>query len=259
MVQSGSVTINGIRIRETIVGDGAPVLLAHGWGASIELLDPLASRLRRLGYQCHLFDLPGFGQSDEPPAPFTIFDYAAFCLAYLDHHQLSDVNYFGHSLGGRIGLILGSDHSGRLRKLALSNSAGIKTEAAAHTRLRLRAYKSLRRSLDTVGAKSAAASLRAIYNRRFGSEDYQNASPIMRQTLINIVNQDLLNQAQRVSVPTILIWGDEDQETPLWMGQKLEATIPDAALISHAGAGHYAYLDFPDRTASIINALYQSG
>ena len=233
--------------------------MLHGWGANLELLEPLARRLNPLGYQCHLLDLPGFGESDEPSAPFTIFDYAAFCIAYLDRHHLTAVNCFGHSLGGRIGLILGSDHSDRIRNLALSNSAGIKTEAALPARLRLNAYKSLRRGLETVGAGSAAEDLREIYNRRFGSDDFRQASPVMRQTLINIVNQDLLEQAKRVAAPTILIWGDRDQDTPLWMGRKLEEAIPDAALITHEGAGHYAYLDFPDKTARIMNALFRSG
>lgn len=240
------------------MGDGAPALMIHGWGASIELLQPLAARLSRLGYQCHLFDLPGFGESDEPPAPFSIFDYAEFCLDYLDHQELSDVHYFGHSLGGRIGLILGSDHSNRIRNLVLSNSAGVKIEAALHTRLRLNAYRSVRSGLERIGAQSAAASLRRFYNRRFGSEDYQRASPVMRQTLINIVNEDLLDQAKRVAIPTILFWGDNDQETPLWMGEKLEAAIPDAALIVQKGAGHYAYLDAPDRITGIMDALFQS-
>lgn len=240
------------------MGAGAPVLMIHGWGASIELLQPLADRLSRLGYQCHLFDLPGFGESAEPPAPFSIFDYAAFCLAYLDRQQLSDVHCFGHSLGGRIGLILGSDHSSRIRNLVLSNCAGIKIEAALHTRLRLDAYRSLRRGLERLGARAAAASLRGIYNQRFGSDDYQRASPVMRQTLINIVNEDLLDKAKRIAIPTILFWGDNDQETPLWMGEKLEAAIPDAALIVEKGAGHYAYLDAPARIAGIMDALFQS-
>lgn len=258
MVQSAKALINGINIRESIIGDGAPVLLVHGWGASIELLAPLAIRLSRLGYQCYSFDLPGFGGSDEPPEPLTIFDYSAFCLAYLDHHQLGAVNYFGHSLGGRIGLILGSDHTDRIITLALSNSAGIKTEAPLGARLRLRAYRSARRSLERIGAKSASERLREEYRGRFGSDDYRNASPIMRQALINVVNEDLLSYAKRVAVPTILIWGDNDDDTPLWMGQNLEEAIPDAALIVHSGAGHYAYLDFPDKTSSIIDALYRS-
>ena len=258
MVPSGKVEINGIRIRESIIGDGTPTLLVHGWGASLEALAPLALCLSRLGHQCYSFDLPGFGKSDEPPEPMTIFDYAAFCLAYLDHHQLEKINCFGHSLGGRIGLILGSDCSDRIGKLALSNSAGIKTDAPLGARLRLRAYQSARQTLERVGAKSASESMREKYSRRFGSDDYRNASPIMRRTLINVVNEDLLSYAKRVAVPTILIWGDKDEETPLWMGKKLEKAIPDAALIVYTGAGHYAYLDFPDKTASIIDALYRS-
>ena len=258
MVPSGKVEINGIRIRESIIGDGAPALLVHGWGASLELMAPLALCLSRLGHRCYTFDLPGFGESDEPPEPLSIFDYADFCLAYLDHHQLAKVNYFGHSLGGRIGLILGSDYSDRIGKLALSNSAGIKTDAPLGARLRLRAYQSARQTLDRVGAKSVSERLREKYSRRFGSDDYNTASPLMRRTLINVVNEDLLRYAKRVAVPTILIWGDKDEETPLWMGKKLEQTIADAALIVHAGAGHYAYLDFPEKTASIIDALYRS-
>lgn len=233
--------------------------MLHGWGANLDLLEPLARRLSPLGYQCHVFDLPGFGESDEPPAPFSVFDYAAFCLAYLDHHRLTAAHCFGHSLGGRIGLILGSDHSDRIQSLALSNSAGVKTEAALPARLRLKAYKTLRRGLSTVGAGSAAESLRQIYSRRFGSDDYQNASPVMRQTLVKVLSQDLLEHARRVAAPTILIWGDADQDTPLWMGRKLEAAIPDAALIIHQGAGHYAYLDFPEKTARIMDALYRKG
>ncbi len=233
------------------------MLMAHGWGASLDLLEPLALPLSRLGYQCRMIDLPGFGESDEPPRPFSIFDFADFCIAYLDQRGLDAVNFFGHSLGGRIGLILASDYSDRIQKMALSNSAGVKPEAPLHSRMRLGVYKSVRRSLEGLGAESAANRWRAAYNRRFGSVDLLNASPVMRGTLIKVVNQDLLEQARRVSVATILIWGDEDAETPLWMGQALEAAIPDAALIVHQGAGHYAYLDYPQKTAKIIDALYR--
>ena len=78
-------------------------------------------------------------------------------------------NYFGHSLGGRIGLVLGSDHNDRISKLALSNSAGIRMEAPLRARLRLRAYQSARQSLERIGATSASHRLREKYNRRFGS------------------------------------------------------------------------------------------
>lgn len=258
MASSSEISIQGIRIREQVIGEGPPVLMAHGWGASIDLLRPLALPLSRLGYQCLMVDLPGFGKSDEPEQAFTILDYASFCIDYLNRHNLESVNYFGHSLGGRIGLILAAEHPQRIEKMALSNSAGIRQQPALLHRLRLQVYHKFRYGLESIGASAAAGRLRLLYNNRYGSPDYQNASPVMRQTLIQVVNEDLLDYAARVSVPTILVWGDADQATPLWMGRKLEGTIPDAALIVHEGAGHYAYLDFPDKTAAIMDALFRS-
>ncbi len=258
MAAAERTRIKGISIRQSIQGEGQPVLMVHGWGASIDLLQPLAQRLSRRGFRCYMLDLPGFGESDEPPAPYTVSDYAAFCLAYLDHHGLRAAHYFGHSLGGRIGLALAAENSERIKSMALSNSAGIRIKPPLHSRLRLNLYRGLRAGLEAAGANAAAQLLRAKYNRRYGSPDFQAASPVMRQTLIKVVNQDLLEYAARVAAPTILIWGDQDAETPLWMGQKLEKTIPDAALIVHEGAGHYAYLDFPDKTASILQALFRS-
>lgn len=253
-----NITIDGIQINESIQGDGEPILMLHGWGANIKLLQPLADRLVNMSYQIFMFDLPGFGESDDPQSPFTIFDYAKFCIKYLDYHQLDQVNLFGHSFGGRLGLILGSDYAHRIKKMTLSDSAGIKTEAPLHHRLRLNTYKTIRDRLNTVGAKSLADTLSEAYNKRYGSTDFQQVSGVMRQTFLNVVNQDLLDYASRVTVPTILIWGDQDEDTPLWQGQKLEETIPDAALIIHEGAGHYAYLDFPDKTARIMDALFKN-
>ena len=258
MASGNETSIQGIRIREQIVGQGPPVLMAHGWGASIDLLRPLALPLSRLGYQCLMVDLPGFGESDEPAQAFSIHDYAAFCIDYMNQRELESVNFFGHSLGGRIGLIMAAEHPHRIETLALSNSAGIREEPALLGRARLQLYRKFRQGLASVGAEAAATRLRRIYNSRYGSPDYLSASPIMRQTLVKIVNEDLLAYAARVAVPTILIWGDGDLATPLWMGRKLEATIADAALIVHEGAGHYAYLDFPDKTAAIINALIRN-
>ncbi len=258
MVDNDRIRINGIEVRERIIGEGTPVLMVHGWGANINLLEPLASRLSLLGYQCLMFDLPGFGESEEPANAFTIFDYAKFCLAVLEHHGLPSAYFFGHSLGGRIGLILAAEYPARIDKMVLSNSAGIKVEPAFFIRARLKLYQSLRDSLDALGAGAVAERLRQLYNQRYGSSDFQSATPLMRQTLINVINQDLLEYAERVDVPTILIWGDVDQDTPLWMGKKLEQAIPDAALIVFESASHYAYLDFPEKTAAVMDALYRS-
>src|SRR5690606_9265446 len=109
---------------EHIIGDGEPILFLHGWGANIGLVLPLAERLAKFGYRCYMVDLLGFGESDNPPQVWTVYDYAKFILNYLDYHELESVFLFGHSFGGRLGLILGSQQSHLIRKMALSDSAG---------------------------------------------------------------------------------------------------------------------------------------
>src|SRR5688572_28092751 len=82
---------------EAVIGEGKPVLLLHGWGANLSLVWSMAENLARLGYRVYALDLPGFGQSDPPPAAWTVFDYARFVVAYLDYHRLERVYLFGPS------------------------------------------------------------------------------------------------------------------------------------------------------------------
>lgn len=252
-----TITVNHQTIHHTVIGAGKPLVLLHGWGANSELVLPLAEALVPKGYVCYAIDLPGFGQSDEPAQPWTVFDYAQWVIAYLDYHQLDEVYLFGHSFGGRLGLILGSEYPNRIIKMALSDAAGIRPPLPIGTQIRLNAYKTIRDSLKRIGAGTIAHKLQTAYTRRYGSVDYQQVSGIMRETFVKVINQDLLDHAKRVSVSTLLFWGDQDQDTPLWMGQQLEKTIPDAGLVIHAGAGHYAYLDKLADTARVMDFFFQ--
>lgn len=233
------------------------VLLLHGWGVSFDLLLPLAERLAPRGYRVYAPDLPGFGRSDLPPAAWSVHDYAAFVLAYLDTHRLARVYLFGHSFGGRLGLILGAEHPERLVKLALADSAGVKPPSSASNDARLKTYKIVRDSLYKAGLTSLADELRTWYNARYGSADYKNAQGVMRETFVRVVNEDLLPYAARVTVPTLLLWGEADQDTPLWQGQLLEKTIPDAGLVTFPGAGHYSYLDRLGETVHVVDYFFK--
>jgi len=253
------LTLNQVKIAQAIIGEGEPVLLLHGWGANIELLWPLANALRQRGYQTYTLDMPGFGFSQQPLQAWTIFDYANFILSYLDAHNLARVHLFGHSFGGRLGLILGAQHSERIQKMILSNSAGLRPHVSIWLQLRLGIYKAIRDNLYKLHLNTLANTLREQYNKRYGSSDFQQASGIMRETFIQIINEDLAPYAGRVKPSTLLFWGDHDEETPLWMGYELERLIPDAGLVIHQGAGHYAYLDKLAETAHIIDHFFRDG
>lgn len=248
--------INQVKIAERVDGPenaAHAVVLLHGWGAEIKLVWPLAERLVAQGHRCFALDLPGFGQSDLPPQPWSVQDYADLVIAYLDAHGLERPHIFGHSFGGRLGLVLGAHHPQRVQKLMLANSAGIRAQQSRPVQLRQGAYRVLRNALTRMGARSLADALRERYNARFGSPDFQQTSGVMRETFVKVVSEDLRNVAARVQAPTLLLWGDQDDATPLWQGKILEETIPDAGLVVHEGAGHYSYLDRLAETARIMD------
>lgn len=249
--------VNGLRIAESILGDGSPVLMLHGWGANINLMLPLAQKLALSGYKNYVLDLPGFGESDVPPDAWGVLDYANFVLVYLDHHALEQVHLVGHSFGGRLGLVLGAEHSQRIDKMVLIDSAGVRTPPSRSSQLRLKAYRLALTTLNRVGLSAQSNQLRAWYTGRYGSSDYKAASGVMRETFVRVVNEDLLPYAARVRPSTLLMWGDQDQDTPLWQGKLLEQMIPDAGLVVWEGAGHYSYLDRLADTARVIDHFFK--
>lgn len=258
MADAETITIEGLAAVHEIIGVGEPVLLLHGWGANRSLVTPLATPLAAAGFRVYAPDLPGFGDSAAPPTAWTVFDYADWVQKYMDHLALERVHLFGHSFGGRLSLILGADATRRVSRIVLANSAGLRPQLPQSVRLRTQVYKGARNTLNSIGLSGVSEQLRQAYNARYGSSDFNALTGVMRQTFVNVINQDLLAYAQRVAAPTLLFWGDQDQETPLWMGQALEKAIPDAALIVHAGAGHYSYLDRLNDTARVMVHFFQN-
>ncbi len=238
-------SVAGLRAACVVHGDGpAHVLALHGWGGSIESFWPVAEQMVSLGgYTFHLLDLPGFGQTEPPPEPWGVPDYAAFALAYLDERELDRVHLLGHSFGGRISLVLGAEQARRIDRMVLVDSAGVPNPANPARDL---AVKTARGILSLPGLNRLYEPARRKAYEQMGSTDYLDAGAL-KETFVKVVEQDLLPYAARVSRPTLLIWGDQDQDTPLWQGRRLEQTIPDAGLVILSGAGHFSYLDrLPD-------------
>lgn len=252
--------VTGIRTGHRIAlppqGGGTPVLALHGWGAPGLMWQP-AERLAPLGYRVYAPDLPGFGQTEPPPQAWSVRDYVNFVLAYMDANEIEQAHLIGHSFGGRLGLVLGADHSDRILKMALADSAGVPSPVPITTKARLSLYKGVRETLYKVGAKRTANRLRDWYGSRYGSTDFKDAGAL-RETFVRVVNEDLLPYAARVKCPTLLFWGEKDEDTPLWQGRLLEKTIPDAGLIVYPGAGHYSYLEHLGEFVKVVDHFFRN-
>ena len=91
---------------------------------------------------------------------------------------------------------------------------------------------------------------------KHGSADYNAASPLMRQCLVKVVNEDLTSLIPNIDVPTLLVWGQSDDAVPLSDGQLMEKLIPDAGLVVFEGCGHYAFLEQGGRFCRIISSFF---
>lgn len=231
----GPISINYIQY-----GEGRDILLLHGWGQNIEMMKPLGdcfcSRFR-----VTILDFPGFGESDEPATPWTISDYSHMLEDFIQQTDLKKPIIMGHSFGGRVAIRYSSYHV--IDKLVLFGSPCIRVQE--NLSFSVKVLKQLKRlpGMDAFGE---------YMKKHIGSRDYRAASPIMRQTLVEVVNEDLSKYARMIEEPTLLIWGESDTEAPLQDARELEKIMIDAALIVLPGT-HYAYLENLHQVVSILN------
>lgn len=145
---------------------------------------------------------------------------------------------FGHSFGGRVAII----YAGRkndLNKLVLIDSAGVKPKRGLDYYTRVYTYKLGKKVLGLPGLRAYKEKMM----ENAGSSDYKNSTPMMRQIMSKVVNEDLQHLMPSIEAETLLVWGELDDATPLSDAKIMERKIPGAGLVVFNGAGHYSYLD----------------
>ncbi|MBB6451363.1 pimeloyl-ACP methyl ester carboxylesterase [Geomicrobium halophilum] len=244
------IDINGSQVHYHRSGQGKDVLLLHGWGANIDTFAPVHRNLEQY-FTVWSIDFPGFGESSEPPEPWSVDDYTNMLDTFIKENGIERPILIGHSFGGRVSIRYASDRD--VHKIILVDSAGIKPKRSWKYHAKVYTYKASKLVLNLPGLKSRKDDILANVKKRLGSTDYQNVSGVMQQTLVKVVNEDLQHYLPKISVPSLLVWGEHDDATPVSDGRTMEEKIPDAGLVVLKGAGHYAYLDNLQEFLIILN------
>ena len=239
-----NIKIDNLNINYNMEGSGEFVVLLHGWGSNIKLFQGMTDVLKTK-YTVLAPDMPGFGDSDEPSEPWDVSAYAEFIIKFLKEFNVKSAVFLGHSFGGRVifKLFERGNLPFEIKKLILVDSAGVKPKKTLSQKLKLYSYKASKYILNIPAIKKIFPDALDNLRKSRGSADYNAASPVMRQTLVKVVNEDLTHVFPKINVPTLLVWGKNDTATPVSDAQLMEKNIPDAGLVVLERSGHYSFLE----------------
>ena len=264
--------ILGITTSYQDMGKGPVLVFLHGWGCDWQIWYPLVAPLSET-YRLILLDLPAFGQSSTPPTPWQSPNYAAWLTATLE--ELIPREKFvliGHSFGGKVATYFVADNSvpvastptttkaaaestsirKQLKALVLIDSGGLPAPLSTRQKIQQRIV-----SLIPAGIKHAlSAQLKAVILDKLGAAtDHLRSTPAQREILRATIHERVDELLPRVHVPTLLIWGEHDQDTPLKQGHQFSAGIPFAQLTVIPHAKHFPFLDQPQATLQELQSF----
>ncbi len=238
-------------------------VILQGWGTSMEMYDSVANAINDR-YRVVQFDLPGFGQSEEPKEPWNVDRYADFVCSFLADLGVREMTLIGHSYGGRVILKLAARSSkGELPfaidKIVLVDSAGVMPVRTAWQNIKVKRYKIMRSFLTSKTIHSLFPEVIDYWMSKQGSDDYRAASPMMKKCLVMAVNEDLQDIMPLVKQKTLIVWGDLDMDTPIGDAHIMDEKIPDTELVILEGTDHFSFLYKPAEFAAVLRAFLGIG
>jgi pimeloyl-ACP methyl ester carboxylesterase len=215
------------------------LLFLHGWRSNKEVWNGVVSKLisgsaNKLVYA---IDLPGFGASPVPKEDWGVSDYANLVAEFISKLDLKNVIVVGHSFGGRVGIKLASTRTDLVKKLVLVDAAGFAASSAKKSTIGFAA-----KIVKPIFRLKFMQGLRKKIYKQIGAEDYV-ATPELQKIFVKVVNEDLSENMKRILQPTLIVFGENDTDTPTSTGEKMHSLILNSSFILLKNAGHFSFID----------------
>lgn len=238
-------------------GNGPPLLMLHGWGRNLTSLRPLAELLTPIANPL-LVDLPGFGDSPLPPACWSTKEYGDHLIQFLDDKKIKEFSLLGHSFGGKVALSLALKVPERVKKLILIAPSGLRPKKKMWQQMKHRLISSSGKLVKSYDNTFNTAYFSSTFAPKFGSRDYKNAGA-MKNILVKTVNEDLSDELPKIETKTLILWGEQDLETPLEAGKRFAKLIPRASFFSFPYHDHDLFQDVGSHLAATYITHYLKG
>lgn len=245
-----------------------PILLClHGWGGSKESFTELREALKGADIEILTPDLPGFGAEPEPKKPWTTDDYANWVMTWFQRetrNEKRETYLLGHSHGGRIAIKLVTSkpanqqtNKPHIKHLFLCAAAGIRHPRHIKRIIGLTLAKAGKALLHIPGVRALQPLGKKFLYRLVRVHDYENASEVMRQTLIHVSAEDLTPLLNHITIPTDIFWGKDDRMTPFSDALLMHRLIAASRLHAFSGVRHRVHRDRATEIAAIIRETFK--
>jgi len=248
-----TVEVDGLRIGYVRSGEGVPLVLLHGyvgdaWATWRHQIAEFAS-----DFDVVAWDAPGAGRSSDPPEAFGIDGYADCLAAFIEVLGLERPHVVGLSFGGALALALFRRHGSVPASLVLASgyagwSGSLPTDVAERRLAQARALAEM--SPDDLVAALLPTMFSARVPResveRFGAS-VRDVHPAGFRAMAAASAEDVRDVLPMVTVPTLLIYGDDDVRAPLSVAHDLHEAIPQSTLVVLHDTGHVCNIESPEQ------------
>ena len=259
-----------VELHHVVSGNGKPVVLLHGFGGSSYSWRKLIPQLSK-DHKVIAIDLKGFGAFPKPrDKAYSIYDQASLVTEFIRKNDLRDLVVVGHSFGGGVALLVAiNDVKGnekRVAALILIGSIGYPQKRPQFINmLRMPIIPHLGFFLCSSKQHVRSVLRKAYYDDEKICDDavaqYADAMdlPGGRHALIETAKQmipkdiqDLCSEYRSINVPTLIMWGRNDEIVPLEVGRQLNEAIPNSQLVIIEKCGHIPHEEKPEEAITAI-------
>lgn len=254
----------GVRLPYVEQGDplGVPLLLVPGYTDSWRAFEPL---LPFLPESIHAFALTprGAGEASRPEEGYTIPDFAADLVAFMDVEDLEAAVLAGGSSGGLVARRVAIDHPQRTLGLVLLGSP---PTLRGNVQVEKMWNEDVSKMTDPIDPDFVREFLGSTLNRALApdrmeamvQESLKVPAHVWSATLKGLLEDDSFPELHKIEAPTLIIWGDQDRLLPREDEGALAAAIPHSQLLVYHGGGHVFYLEEPERVAKDLVTFMES-
>lgn len=222
-------------------GKNKNIIILPGWGNTINTFFFISNYFK--DYNVYIVNYPGFGKSPKPNKDLTIYDYSDLVKNFIKKYNINNIYLIAHSFGGRIASILVGKDKLDVKKLVLMDTAGIRDK------------KMIIKNIIYKIRKKFTFNKEKLYSK-YASSDYKILDSVSCKTFSNIVNEDLTKYYRKIKVETLIIWGLQDDITPIKFGRKLKKIVKYSTLIEYKFGKHFTYLEYYYNINNVIDIYF---